>query len=152
MLKIKGNNLLKGKIKVHGSKNSSLALISSSLLIKGNVTLTNVPNIEDVAEELTAWVENAYGISVIDWNTNGSNVFIFDLAPYNEFNLDFDDVNVYGEKLTEAKERHCCICGEVIDGYGNNPEPYMSAAEGQACDGCNLKFVIPMRLEQSKEG
>ena len=111
----------------------------------------NVLNVEDAAEELIAWVENAYGISVIDWNTNGSNVFIFDLAPYNEFNLDFDDVNVYGEKLTEAKERCCCICGEPIEGYGNNPEPYMSADEGQACDGCNLKFVVPMRLEQSRE-
>ena len=47
MLKIKGNNLLTGKIKVQGSKNSSLALIVASLLIKGNVKLTNVPKIED---------------------------------------------------------------------------------------------------------
>jgi hypothetical protein len=67
------------------------------------------------------------------------------------FNLSFDDYNVFGEKLTEAKERFCCICGEYIDGYGNNPEPYMSADKGQACDGCNLKFVVPMRLEQSEE-
>ena len=67
------------------------------------------------------------------------------------FNLDFDDYNVFGEKLTEAKERYCCICGEPIEGYGNNPEPYMSADEGQCCAGCNLKFVIPMRLDMSKE-
>jgi hypothetical protein len=67
------------------------------------------------------------------------------------FNLDFEDFNVYGEKLTEAKENFCCICGEPIEGYGNNPEPFMSADEGRACDSCNLHFVIPMRLEQSKE-
>ena len=67
------------------------------------------------------------------------------------FNLDFADVNVFGEKLTEAKESFCCICGEPIDGYGNNPEPFKSADEGQCCDGCNLKFVIPMRLDISKE-
>ena len=63
------------------------------------------------------------------------------------FNLSFDDYNVFGTKLTEAKENYCCICGEPIEGYGNNPEPFMSSDDGQCCDGCNLKFVIPARLE-----
>lgn len=58
------------------------------------------------------------------------------------FNLDFP-------ALTEAKEKQvCCICGEEIKGYGNNPEPYHSAENGErCCDACNLKFVIPARLE-----
>ena len=64
------------------------------------------------------------------------------------FNLDFDAVNVFGEKLTEAKENFCCVCGEPIEGYGNNPEPFMPADEGRCCDGCNLKFVVPMRLDR----
>lgn len=63
------------------------------------------------------------------------------------FDLDFIDYNVFGEKLIESKEHFCCICGEPIAGYGNNPEPFMPAADGQCCDGCNLKFVIPMRIE-----
>ena len=67
------------------------------------------------------------------------------------FNMDYEDVNVYGEKLTEAKENFCCICGEPIEGYGNNPEPFMSYDEGRCCDGCNLKFVIPSRIEAMKE-
>lgn len=65
----------------------------------------------------------------------------------NPFDLDFDDINAYGEKvesLREAKEEICCICGEPIEGYGNNPEPYKH--EGRCCDACNLKFVIPARL------
>ena len=72
-------------------------------------------------------------------------------AAEDAFNLDFDDYNVFGEKLTEAKryQDYCCICGEQIEGYGNNPEPYRPASDGQCCDGCNVKFVIPMRLEQS---
>ncbi len=107
-------------------------------------------DIEAAAEELTTCLSNA-GIPTIDWNTNGSNVFIFTLNPDNAFNLDFDDVNVYGESLTEAKHEDCCICGEPIEGYGNNPEPYMSADRGRCCDSCNLHFVIPMRLDQSKE-
>jgi hypothetical protein len=63
------------------------------------------------------------------------------------FNLDFDAVNAYGEKLTEAKEDFCCICGEPIEGHGNNPEPYLSADEGRCCDACNVRFVIPARLD-----
>ena len=65
--------------------------------------------------------------------------------------MDFDDINAYGEKLTEAKESFCCICGEPIEGYGNNPEPYMSAEEGRCCDSCNVRFVIPARLEMMED-
>ena len=91
-------------------------------------------DIEAAAEELTACLDNA-SIPTIDWNTNGSNVFIFTLNPDNAFDLDFDDVNVYGESLTEAaKHEDCCICGETIDGSGKNPEPYMSADKGRVCD------------------
>jgi hypothetical protein len=68
------------------------------------------------------------------------------------FNLDFEDFNVFGERLTESKEEFCCICGEPIEGYGNNPEPYTSGSDGsRCCDGCNLKFVIPARIEATKE-
>ena len=65
------------------------------------------------------------------------------------FKQDFDSINAYGEKvesLKEAKEEICCICGEPIEGYGNNPSPYKH--EGRCCDACNLKFVIPARLAE----
>lgn len=65
-------------------------------------------------------------------------------APANPFNLDFDDATV--ESLKEAKEEICCICGEPIEGYGNNPRPYKQ--EGRCCDACNSKFVIPARLAE----
>ena len=114
------------------------------------VTLNHtVSDIEDVANQLISCLEKN-NIYIIDWTTNGSNVFIFEQTSENAFDLDFDDYNVFGEKLTEAKENLCCICGEVIDGYGNNPEPYMSADEGRCCDGCNLKFVVPLRSEMMK--
>lgn len=45
---IKGGHLLKGTIKVSGSKNAALALIPAALLAKQEVTLTNVPDIEDI--------------------------------------------------------------------------------------------------------
>ena len=52
------------------------------------------------------------------------------------FNLDFDDVNVFGEKLTEAKEHCCSICGETVEGSGHSTE------QGIVCDGCKLHFAI----------
>ena len=112
----------------------------------------NISDIEDAANELSTYLAEI-GIFVTDWNTNGSNVIVFDVDTKIEdaFDLTFEDYNVYGEKLTEAKENFCCICGEPIEGYGNNPEPFMSSDSGQCCDGCNLKFVIPMRLDQMKE-
>lgn len=111
------------------------------------VTLNhNVSDVEFAADDLMFCLERS-GIHTIDWHTNGNNVFIFTLTPDNAFDMDFDDINAYGEKLTEAKAKFCCICGEPIEGYGNNPEPYMSAEEGSACDSCNVRFVIPARTE-----
>lgn len=52
------------------------------------------------------------------------------------FNLDFDSYNVFGEKLTEAKENYCSICGEPLDGAGHVTE------KGLVCDGCELHFAI----------
>ena len=37
------------------------------------------------------------------------------------------------------------------DKYGNNPEPYMSAENGRCCSSCNLKFVLPARLNYEEE-
>lgn len=134
--------------------NCNYDVISADYLTQGDGIVVNlnhnVSDEEEAAEHLISCLTDA-GYNIIDWNTNGSNVFIFALDPNNPLDLDFEDVNVFGEKLTEAKHENCCICGEPIEGYGNNPEPYMSADKGQACDSCNLHFVIPMRLEQSKE-
>lgn len=67
------------------------------------------------------------------------------------FDQTFESYNAYGQKLVEGKAvvDTCCICGREIDGYGNNPEPYKSAENGErCCDSCNLHFVIPARLAQ----
>ena len=46
----------------------------------------------------------------------------------------------------------CSICGKKVIGFGNNPFPFKS--EGECCDECNYKVVIPARLtmmNQKKE-
>lgn len=50
----------------------------------------------------------------------------------------------------ELEDEHkCCICGEPIEGYGNNPFPVKT--EGDCCDKCNAEVVIPARIEKMKE-
>lgn len=39
----------------------------------------------------------------------------------------------------------CVICGRVIKGHGNNPEPVKH--HGKCCDWCNTHMVIPARMK-----
>lgn len=48
----------------------------------------------------------------------------------------------------------CCICGEEIKGYGNNPWPVgydVYSEEDKCCDKCNFEVVIPARIALLKE-
>lgn len=63
----------------------------------------------------------------------------------NVFKQDFESRNVFGEAV---ERKICCICGEEYEGYGNNPAPVRDS--GKCCDGCNLKFVVPARIDQNK--
>lgn len=42
-------------------------------------------------------------------------------------------------------EKKCCICGKRFTGWGNNPWPVKE--EGECCNECNRKKVIPARIE-----
>lgn len=48
IIKIKGGNILKGKIEVSGAKNAAVALIPASILSDDNATIYNVPEITDI--------------------------------------------------------------------------------------------------------
>ena len=99
----------------------------------------NVENIEDVADDLLFYLMES-DIYVSTWTTNGSNVIIYDVDTdidvEDPFSLTYEDYNVYGEKLTEAKETYCSICGEPIEDSGHATD------DGIVCDGCELHFAI----------
>jgi hypothetical protein len=41
----------------------------------------------------------------------------------------------------------CCLCGEEVEGYGNDPSPIPTENENdECCDVCNLTKVIPTRI------
>ena len=49
----------------------------------------------------------------------------------------------------------CCLCGERIAGWGNNPAPLMDdtmASRKRCCDDCNATKVIPARIERFRHG
>ena len=47
-MKIEGNHILEGTIKISGAKNSAVALIPASILSDEIVTIDNIPNISDI--------------------------------------------------------------------------------------------------------
>lgn len=85
---IKGNQFGKnGEIPVYGAKNSAIKLLPATLLIDGQITLHNIPDIEDIRdmiqilEALGARVERiAHHSYSIDTTFVNSNVIPLDLA------------------------------------------------------------------------
>lgn len=43
----------------------------------------------------------------------------------------------------------CCICGCPLSEFGNNPWPVSDNENDRCCDACNVKVVIPKRIELS---
>lgn len=46
------------------------------------------------------------------------------------------------------KPLKCCICGDKIQGYPNNPWPIM--LDGVCCDACDILVVLPARIRRLK--
>lgn len=74
-IKIEGNHLLSGTIKISGAKNSAVALVPASILSDGEVRIDNVPNISDIDAlneiliYLGAKVSRKDGMMIIESNT-----------------------------------------------------------------------------------
>ncbi|HIP54005.1 MAG TPA: UDP-N-acetylglucosamine 1-carboxyvinyltransferase, partial [Sulfurimonas autotrophica] len=47
-LEIEGDNKLSGAIKIDGAKNAALPLLASTILFKNEVTIDNLPRVNDV--------------------------------------------------------------------------------------------------------
>lgn len=60
---IENSKNLKGEIEVYGAKNAAMKIIAASVLISGEVTLENVPDISDVQRIIDILVKNGAKIS-----------------------------------------------------------------------------------------
>lgn len=45
--------------------------------------------------------------------------------------------------------KKCSICGRMFSGYGHNPEPVKRWIDGSCCGECNIKYVIPARINEN---
>lgn len=61
---IKGGNTLSGTIRVAGNKNAVLPIMAATLLVDGDVTIENVPQIQDVS--VTKQILRSLGAHVVD--------------------------------------------------------------------------------------
>lgn len=42
--------------------------------------------------------------------------------------------------------KRCCICGEKIEGMGNNAWPIVNDERKRCCDVCNYTYVLAARI------
>lgn len=42
--------------------------------------------------------------------------------------------------------KRCCICGEKIEGMGNNAWPIVNDERKRCCDTCNYTYVLAARI------
>ena len=49
--------------------------------------------------------------------------------------------------------KKCCICGDVFEGWGNNPFPLCGREDGESkcCDTCNTLVVMARMAQMGKE-
>ncbi len=67
-LKVTGNGPLRGAVRVSGAKNAALPILCSSLLVKGPVTFTNVPQLNDT--RTTVRLLNQMGVTAARTETH----------------------------------------------------------------------------------
>ena len=80
-LKIKGKKKIQGKVKISGSKNSALAIIAAAILSDDEVTIRNIPEIDDVLTQISILDEHGY---ITYFNDN-----ILKIKPQKKINYDF---------------------------------------------------------------
>jgi UDP-N-acetylglucosamine 1-carboxyvinyltransferase len=74
---IKGGKSLQGEVKISGSKNAALPILAGAIMADETVTISNVPDVNDVAALLKAIQELGAIVQRIDANTvkiNGSTI------------------------------------------------------------------------------
>ena len=44
----------------------------------------------------------------------------------------------------------CCICGEPLEGLGNDPWPINLRDDAKCCDSCTMAVIVPARYAEMK--
>lgn len=87
-IKITGGYPLKGTVKIQGAKNAALPILISTILFNEEVTIANIPKLEDITTTLAILKELNLSITSKD-----SNTFTFNSSNINKFQASYDLVS-----------------------------------------------------------
>ena len=104
-LVIFGKNPLKGSINVHGSKNAALPILVASLLSHQNLTLNNIPKVDDINNMLE--LLKIYGSKI----TQKRNLITLDNSNLKNISADYD--------VVRKMRASVLILGPLLSRFGN---------------------------------
>ena len=91
-----------------------------------------------------AYGEGNYYIDFFDITKDLTKNYICDIKDVIDF---LEETKMIPLKKENVKT--CSICGEILETHGNNPQPFTN--KGECCDNCNVKYVIPARIDALKQ-
>ncbi len=119
---IQGKTSLKGEIKVNGAKNAALKIIPASLLSSSTITISNLPDIEDIDRSLQLLTDIGASISkstgIAEINTKNINKFELNPLITTKFRASIMFVAPLLARLGEVKFSHP---GGCVIGAGGRP-------------------------------
>lgn len=144
---IKGGKRLLGRVKVSGSKNSSLALMPSSILASGKSILNNTPELNDVftMSKLLRHIgaEIKFENEVLEINSSGVNDFT---APYEHVKKMRASIYVLGPLLAKFGKAKVSLPG----GCAWGPRPVNLHIEAMKKLGANIDLIDGYIIAESK--
>ena len=112
---IQGGKELAGEVRISGSKNAALPIIAATVLVKGKITLYNVPNIQDVQTMFE--IIRGIGGKV----TKKNNKMIIDTSKINTYEIP--------ENLMRKMRSSVILAGAIIGKYNKANFSYPGGCE-----------------------
>ena len=134
---VEGGKNLKGEIKISGSKNATMPILSACLLINGRVKLTNVPNLRDIQTFFKIF--NKIGVSVIK---ESDSTYVIDSSNVKTGEITGDDI----ERVRGSQT----LLGALLSRFGSVTLPSLGGCQiGARPIDLHLKGLTAMGAEAS---
>mgnify|MGYP001480429053 CR=1 FL=1 len=102
---ISGKNKLKGSIDVHGAKNAALPILVSSLLNSNELTLSNIPKVDDIDNMIK--LLKYYGVKI----KKNNNSIVLNSSQIKNISADYD--------IVRKMRASVLILGPLLSRFGN---------------------------------
>lgn len=135
---IEGGKSLKGEIKISGSKNATMPILSACLLINGRVKLSNVPNLRDIQTFFKIF--NKIGVNVIK---ESDDTYIIDSSS-------IKTGEIIGDDIVDRVRGSQTLLGALLSRFGSVTLPSLGGCQiGARPIDLHLKGLKAMGAEAS---